>query len=84
MRIAWIRKFYNVRPSRAARTTDPTPGVRDYRDGAWRVARFLIRRLGLLLLTLWLMSVLVFVIASVLPGDVAHTILGHYAAHLKR
>ncbi len=43
------------------------------------MARFLIRRLGLLLLTLWLMSVLVFVIASVLPGDVAHTILGQYA-----
>ena len=43
------------------------------------MARFLVRRLGLLLLTLWLMSVLVFVIASVLPGDVAQTILGQYA-----
>jgi len=43
------------------------------------VARFLARRLGLLLLTLWLMSVLVFVIASVLPGDVAQTILGQHA-----
>ncbi|MDQ3781034.1 MAG: ABC transporter permease [Chloroflexota bacterium] len=43
------------------------------------MARFLARRLGLLLLTLWLMSVLVFVIASVLPGDVAQTILGQYA-----
>lgn len=43
------------------------------------MARFLLRRLGLLLLTLWLMSVLVFVIASILPGDVAHTILGQFA-----
>jgi peptide/nickel transport system permease protein len=40
------------------------------------MARFLARRLGLGALTLWLMSVLVFVIASVLPGDVAQTILG--------
>lgn len=32
-----------------------------------------------MLLTLWLMSVLVFVIASVLPGDVARTILGQNA-----
>src|SRR5689334_1642795 len=43
------------------------------------MGRFLARRLGLLLLTLWLMSVLVFVITSVLPGDVAHTILGQSA-----
>jgi peptide/nickel transport system permease protein len=43
------------------------------------VARFLVRRLALLLLTLWLMSVLVFVIALVVPGDVAQTILGKSA-----
>lgn len=43
------------------------------------MVRFLLRRLGLIVLTLWLMSVLVFVIASILPGDVAHTILGQYA-----
>ena len=43
------------------------------------MARFLARRLALLLLTLWLMSILVFAIASVLPGDVAQTILGQYA-----
>lgn len=40
---------------------------------------FLARRLGLMLLTLWLMSVMVFLIASVLPGDVARTILGQHA-----
>ena len=41
--------------------------------------RFLLRRLALMLLTLWLMSVIVFTIASVLPGDVARTILGQNA-----
>lgn len=43
------------------------------------MARFLVRRLGLMLLTLWLMSILVFVVASVLPGDPARTILGQNA-----
>ena len=43
------------------------------------MTRFLARRVGLLLLTLWLMSVLVFVVTSVLPGDVAQTILGRNA-----
>lgn len=43
------------------------------------MARFLARRLGLLFLTLWLMSVLVFVVAEIVPGDVAHTILGQFA-----
>jgi len=43
------------------------------------VARFLARRLGLMLLTLWLMSILVFVITSILPGDAARTILGQHA-----
>lgn len=37
------------------------------------------RRLGLMLLTLWLMSILVFVVTSILPGDVAYTILGRSA-----
>lgn len=43
------------------------------------MARFLLRRLGLLVLTLWLMSILVFVVTSILPGDIAHTILGQSA-----
>jgi len=43
------------------------------------MTRFLLRRAALLLLTLWLMSVVVFVVAQVVPGDVAHTILGQYA-----
>lgn len=43
------------------------------------MARFLARRLGLIALTLWLMSIAVFVITEVLPGNVAQTILGHSA-----
>jgi peptide/nickel transport system permease protein len=43
------------------------------------VKGFLARRMGLMLLTLWLMSILVFLIASVLPGDAARTILGQNA-----
>ena len=43
------------------------------------MARFLARRIALLVLTLWLMSVLVFAIGSILPGDVAQTILGQFA-----
>src|SRR2546421_12420421 len=43
------------------------------------MTRFLLRRLGLLLLTLWLMSVIVFVISTILPGDVASAVLGRDA-----
>jgi peptide/nickel transport system permease protein len=44
------------------------------------MTRFLLRRLGLLLLTLWLMSVIVFVISTILPGDVASVVLGRDAS----
>ena len=44
------------------------------------MTRFLLRRLGLLLLTLWLMSVIVFVISEILPGDVASVALGRDAS----
>jgi peptide/nickel transport system permease protein len=42
--------------------------------------RFLLRRLGLALLTLLLVSVLVFVAVQLLPGDLGRTILGPYAS----
>lgn len=41
--------------------------------------RFLLRRVGLLLLTLLLMSVVIFAIVHVLPGDLARVILGQFA-----
>lgn len=43
------------------------------------MARFLLKRLGLALVTLVLLSVLVFVGAQVLPGNVARRILGPFA-----
>ena len=44
------------------------------------MVQFLIRRLGFLLLTLLLTSVLVFAIVQVLPGDMARVILGREAS----
>jgi Binding-prot-dependent transport system membrane comp, N-term len=43
------------------------------------MGRYLLRRLGLALCTLWLLSVAVFAVAEVVPGDIAHVILGHFA-----
>ncbi len=42
--------------------------------------RFLLKRLGLALLTLTLVSIILFAVAQVLPGDVGRAILGPYAA----
>jgi peptide/nickel transport system permease protein len=44
------------------------------------MARFILRRLGLALITLWLLSVFVFIAVQVLPGDVARSILGPFAS----
>ncbi|MEX2278844.1 MAG: ABC transporter permease [Acidimicrobiia bacterium] len=41
--------------------------------------RFIIRRLGLALVSLWLLSVLVFIGTNLLPGDVGRRILGPFA-----
>src|SRR5918994_121145 len=43
------------------------------------MARFLLKRLGLALITLFLLSIIVFVGAHVLPGNVARRILGPFA-----
>jgi len=43
------------------------------------MARFLLKRLGLALITLFLLSVLVFIGAQLLPGNVARRILGPFA-----
>jgi peptide/nickel transport system permease protein len=43
------------------------------------MGRFLLKRLGLAVITLWLLSVLVFFGAQVLPGNVARRILGPFA-----
>jgi peptide/nickel transport system permease protein len=43
------------------------------------MTRFLLKRLGLALITLFLLSVIVFSIANVLPGDVGRAVLGPFA-----
>lgn len=43
------------------------------------MTRFLLTRFGLALVTLWLLSLLVFTAAQVLPGDVGRRILGPFA-----
>src|SRR2546427_13187217 len=43
------------------------------------MTRFLLRRLLLALVTLWLLSVIVFLGANLLPGDVGRRILGPFA-----
>jgi peptide/nickel transport system permease protein len=44
------------------------------------MAAFILKRLGLALITLWILSVLVFLVSQVLPGDPARSILGPLAA----
>ncbi len=42
--------------------------------------RFVLKRVGLALVTLWILSVIVFLAAQVLPGDPGRSILGNLAA----
>jgi len=44
------------------------------------MATFLLRRLGLMLLTLWILSLIVFFAGQILPGDPGRAILGPLAA----
>src|SRR5215470_7152601 len=44
------------------------------------MAMFLLRRLGLMVLTLWILSLIVFFAGQVLPGDPARATLGNLAA----
>jgi peptide/nickel transport system permease protein len=44
------------------------------------MARFVLKRLGFALITLWILSVIVFVLAQVLPSDPGRSILGNLAA----
>jgi peptide/nickel transport system permease protein len=43
------------------------------------MTRFILRRVGLILLTMLLASVLVFAATQLMPGDVAHVVLGQFA-----
>ncbi len=44
------------------------------------MAMFLLRRLGLMMLTLWILSLIVFFAGQILPGDPGRAILGNLAA----
>src|SRR3982074_3180446 len=44
------------------------------------MATFILKRLGLALITLWILSVIVFFAGQVLPGDPGRSILGPLAA----
>ena len=44
------------------------------------MAAFLLRRLGLMVLTLWILSLIVFFAGQILPGDPGRAILGPFAA----
>jgi peptide/nickel transport system permease protein len=51
-----------------------------FRQGRGRVTTYLLRRIGLALITLWLLSIIVFFAGQVLPGDPGRAILGHLAS----
>ena len=44
------------------------------------MTRYLIRRVGLALVTLWILSIIVFFAGQVLPGDPGRTVLGPFAS----
>ena len=44
------------------------------------MVRFILKRLGFALITLWILSVIVFVLGQVLPSDPGRSILGPLAA----
>ena len=44
------------------------------------IARFLLRRFALAIVTLWLLSMVVFAAAQLLPGDVGRAVLGPFAS----
>ncbi|TKC82934.1 ABC transporter permease [Trinickia terrae] len=60
-------------------TTVSSPPRRAASGSAARIARFLATRLALSLVTLWLLSVIVFAGGQLLPGDVGRAILGPLA-----
>jgi peptide/nickel transport system permease protein len=60
----------------AVRVTKPSAEV----GRSTALPRFLLRRLGLALVTLLLVSMMVFAVVQLLPGDLGRTILGPYAS----
>lgn len=65
-----------VEPSRGAEAASGDTG--ELTNATMR--RFVIKRLALMAVTLWVVSVMLFSLAEVLPGDVGATILGQFAS----
>ena len=63
-------------PGRVAEAFSPPPALRPRSD---TLTRFLLKRLGLALITLFLLSVIVFAISTCSPGDVGRAVLGPFA-----
>jgi peptide/nickel transport system permease protein len=64
----------------AARAGHPARAIlqRQHRTEA-NIARYVLRRVGLALVTLWVLSLLVFAGSNVLPGNIGRAILGPFA-----
>ena len=54
--------------------------ARNAAAGEASVTRYLIRRIGLAIVTLWILSVIVFFAGQVLPGDPGRAVLGPFAS----
>ena len=67
----------HVRAGQPARL--PTLAISDRTVVLNRMLRYILKRLGLALITLWLLATIVFVIVSVLPGNVGRQVLGPFA-----
>ena len=48
------------------------------------MTRYLLRRIGLAIVTLWILSVIVFFAGQVLPGDPGRAVLGPFASAERR
>ncbi|MEM5382188.1 ABC transporter permease [Paraburkholderia phymatum] len=60
-------------------TTVPSSIARSSGGSTARVARFIATRVGLSLITLWLLSIIVFAGGQLLPGDIGRALLGPLA-----
>lgn len=67
-------------PWPAAAATLPTMSLRQGVAAAVPTATFVIQRVALTIVTLWLLATIVFLLVNVLPGDVGRTILGPFAS----
>ena len=68
-----------IAPPDDSQRTRSRPEPCGYATGAHAVTRYLLKRLGLAVVTLWLLSVIVFFAGQVVPGDPGRAILGNLA-----